>query len=343
MGKGKKTSQRPTSRAKPTGSILIRLSLFLAVVILAIIGVFATYFFSVLSRPAIFKDDVIVIPSGAGAVVISARLNNKGIRHPFWVIQLETLRRGKGYVPKAGEFTLPEGTSLKTALDIFNKGSVIQHSLTFPEGWTSRQILAVIDGDERLSGEVTPLPAEGTMLPETYFFTRGVDRNLLVNRLQEAQEASFAILWSERQSNLPLKNIAEAIVLASIVEKETGRADERPKVASVFINRLRAGMRLQSDPTVLYGLEQAGEGVAILLRRHLKHDSPWNTYQHRGLPPTPIANPGQASMEAVLNPAETEFFYFVADGKGGHRFAKTLAEHQKNVRDYRKIQRTKSP
>jgi UPF0755 protein len=320
------------------------LSLIAAVLILAGGSVVAVYFFSVLTRPAIFADDAsVVIPSGAGQVVISAVLNRKGIDHPLWVMRIEEWRRGDAYLPKAGEFALPKETSLEAAMDIIHDGKSIQHDITIPEGWTSAQIIEAIHNDERLNGVISPLPSEGSMLPETYFFTRGTDRNVLVDRLRQEQELIFALLWTERQDDLPFSTMDEAIVLASIVEKETGLDRERPQVASVFINRLRAGMRLQSDPTTLYGLVRAGLTVGTLKSTHLKHPSPWNTYRHKGLPPTPIANPGRASMRAVLNPADTDFFYFVADGQGGHKFAKTLAEHQKNVRNWRKIKNAKSP
>ena len=290
-----------------------------------------------LNRPGRHAEDVaVIIPPGAGRVVISARLNAAGIGHSVWVYHLEEWRRGAGFVPKAGEFLLPQGASLASALDIIHQGKSIQHSLTIPEGWTSVMVVNAINDDTRLDGVLTPLPAEGGLLPETYFFTRGADRNDLLERMMQAREIRFATLWSERQQGLPFTSLEEAVVLASIIEKETGLAGERGLVASVFVNRLRKGMKLQSDPTVLYGMEQAGEGVKTLLRRHLDHPSPWNTYRHKGLPPTPICNPGVESLKAALNPPESPYFYFVADGKGGHAFAETLDEHNRNVRAWRK-------
>ncbi|MCE2517046.1 MAG: endolytic transglycosylase MltG [Alphaproteobacteria bacterium] len=306
-------------------------------VILATMAVAAVYVSSVLTRPGVGADTTIIITPGDGRVVISAKLNSRGIDHPIWVMRLEELMRAEDYVPKAGEFALPAGTSLTAAMDIIHQGASIQHNLTIPEGWTSRQVVDALYNDDRFAGVITPLPAEGTILPETYFFTRGASRNAMVIRLQQSQELAFAALWADRQKDLPFTTLNEAIVLASIVERETGISGERGKVASVFINRLRDGMRLQSDPTVLYGLAQAGEAVEELKRSHLKHPSPWNTYRHHGLPPTPIANPGRASLAAVLNPDDTDFYYFVADGTGGHKFAKTLKEHNRNVRAWRKI------
>ena len=327
--------------APPPRNRLVRLSLLTVIAMLAGMAVAAVYVSSVLTRPGVTQDTTVIINPGDGRVVISAALNARGIEHPQWVMRLEELMRGDAYLPKAGEFALPLGTSLTQAMDIIHDGASIQHNLTVPEGWTTRQVVDALYGDDRFEGVITPLPREGTLLPETYFFTRGADRNAMVVRLQQSQELAFAALWADRQDDLPLASLDEAIVLASIVEKETGLSAERGKVASVFINRLRKGMRLQSDPTVLYGLAQAGEAVAVLKRSHLKHPSPWNTYRHHGLPPTPIANPGRDSLAAVLNPEQTEFFYFVADGRGGHNFAKTLKEHNRNVRAWRKIRDSK--
>jgi len=309
--------------------------LFLTVFLLTIFGLTGAgiYVHSILHRPAIFNEDqAVIIKPGDGRAAISARLNSVGIEHPMLVMRLEEIRRGRNYLPKAGEFALPKGTSLSSAMDIIHDGQSIQHQFTAPEGWTSTEITAALFADDRLTGAITPQPAEGTLLPETYAFTRGTERSAVIIRMQSLQEMRFAELWAGRQKNLPIQSLEDAIILASIVEKETGLAAERNKVASVFINRLKAGMRLQSDPTVLYGLRQAGEDVTSLLRRHWEHNSPWNTYRIQGLPITPICNPGEASLQAVLQPEETGYYYFVADGKGGHAFAKTLGEHNRNVR-----------
>lgn len=331
------TETPETAEKKPARGCLRRVFGFLLLLAaLAVVAGWMTYD-AQLNRPGRNAAPVaVIIPPGAGRVVISARLNSAGISHSPWVYQAEELRRGRSFVPKAGEFRLPAGASLADALDIIHDGQSIQHSLTIPEGWTSTMVAAAITADDRLEGRLTPLPAEGEVLPETYFFTRGADRNQLLARMMEAREISFASLWAERQPGLPFTTLDEAVVLASIIEKETGLASERGLVASVFVNRLRKGMKLQSDPTVLYGMAMAGDGVEKLLRRHLDHNSPWNTYRHKGLPPTPICNPGEASLRAALNPAESPYFYFVADGRGGHAFAETLAEHNRNVRAWRK-------
>ncbi len=211
---------------------------------------------------------------------------------------------------------------------------------TLAEGLTSHEIVALVEQAEALEGAVEAVPSEGSLLPETYHYARGDRRGDLVVRMSRARDELLRVLWPGRAPNLPVATPEHAVVLASIVEKETGVAGERPLVASVFVNRLQKGMRLQSDPTVVYGLT-GGTGPLgrALTRKDLQAPSPNNTYLNRGLPPGPIANPGRAALEAVLNPAQTAFLYFVADGSGGHAFAKTLAEHNRNVAKWRKFQK----
>ena len=299
-------------------------------------ALFGLWYYSELHRSGDSVAQQIIIPAGAGRVEISAILNRNGIPHSRWVFMLEALRRGADWLPKAGEFSFPPQASLSQALDIIVKGDAVQHSFVVIPGLTSEEIANAMIADSRLEGELAPLPPEGRLLPETYFFIRGADRNDMMVRIMGAGEVAFAHLWAEREQDLPLKSLEEALILASIIEKETAYADERGLVASVFINRLRAGMRLQSDPTVIYGLVKAGKKPEKLLRSHLKHESPWNTYRHKGLPPTPISNPSLASLYAALHPEESPFFYFVADGKGGHAFAKTLSEHNRNLQAWKK-------
>ncbi|XDZ64703.1 endolytic transglycosylase MltG [Alphaproteobacteria bacterium LSUCC0684] len=313
----------------------------LLLIVAAGAGALIIWFFSELHRPGVMKDsEIILVPEGAGRVVISALLERAGIPHNRWVMRIEERRRDKQYRPKAGEFILPPGASLSEAMDIIHEGKAIQHSFVIPEGWTSVEVTSALQDDARFSGNITPEIREGELLPETYFFTRGTDRNVFVERIRKAREIAFAEAWAERAEDLPYTSLDEAIILASIIEKETGLVEERGKVASVFVNRLRAGMRLQSDPTVLYGLFRSGRIVERLTRDHLKDPSPWNTYMQNGLPPTPICNPGLDSLNAALNPEETPFFYFVADGKGGHAFARTLAEHNRNVRAWRALRQS---
>jgi UPF0755 protein len=203
--------------------------------------------------------------------------------------------------------------------------------------------MAALEAAEGLTGPLPDPPPQGSLLPETYFFENGETRAAMLARMQKAMTDALAELWPQRAENLPFDTPEQAVVLASIVEKETGVAAERPQVASVFVNRLRRGMPLQSDPTVIFALTGGEADLGRpLLRADLQVDHPVNTYVVNGLPPTPIANPGRASLEAVLNPAETDFLYFVADGTGGHAFARTLAEHNRNVARWRAVQRGQS-
>jgi UPF0755 protein len=232
---------------------------------------------------------------------------------------------------------------MREAVALLTSGKTIVHRLTLPEGVMSAEAAALIAAAEPLVGEIGTIPPEGSLLPETYHFSRGDTRSDLIARMQAAQDEVLAELWPTRSDDLPFDTRREAVILASIVEKETGVAEERPLVASVFINRLRKEMRLQSDPTVVYGLTD-GEGPLgrALTRADLEIATPYNTYLIDGLPPGPIANPGRASLAAVLSPAESEYLYFVADGSGGHAFAKTLTQHNRNVANWRKIRRDRA-
>jgi len=225
-------------------------------------------------------------------------------------------------------------------LDTLIEGDAILYSVTIPEGWTSLQTVERLRATDELTGELTEIPPEGSLMPDTYRFARNTSRSDIIARMRTAQEEFLNKVWPTRDADLPIETKEEALILASIVEKETGLADERSKVAGVFINRLRKGMRLQSDPTIIYGLVggRASLGRPIY-RSEIVKETPYNTYVIKGLPPTPIANPGRAAIEAVLRPQETDAIYFVADGTGGHAFATTLAEHNRNVAQWRKIER----
>lgn len=308
-----------------------RIAVFLAIAAGLIAVILFIWVETILARPSQQAADIILeIKRGDGRVVISQRLNQIGIIHHPFVYQIEEWRRGNTYNPRAGEYVFPKGVNLAEAMDIIHAGKAVQHSITIAEGLSARQVVDIILADHRLDGELSAIPDEGSLLPETYFFLRHADRNALIKRMQASQEIHFSEIWAERHDDHIITNIQDAVILASIVEKETGRSGERALVASVFLNRLKKGMRLQSDPTVIYGLEQAGIEVDQL-HKQLKHDSPWNTYVINGLPKTPIANPGLASFRAVIHPAISDYYYFVADGKGGHRFAKTYEEHKANI------------
>ena len=286
-------------------------------------------------------DHVLEIPRGAGSYAISKQLSQIGLKHPPIVYRLEAWRRGQAYRPKAGEYRFSADGNLAAAMDILHEGQAVQHNITIAEGLTSREIVGLLRGDARLSGAIATIPPEGSLLPETYAFLRHTARADLISRMQSAQEIALAELWATRPQRHKghkghiLKNLREAIILASIVEKETALDGERGLVAQVFLNRLEAGMRLQSDPTTHYALARDGVAVKTLSRADLRYDSPWNTYQYKGLPPTPISNPGVASVQAVLTPPDGDYLYFVADGKGGHRFAKTYDEHKANIKRWK--------
>ncbi|MFV3127730.1 endolytic transglycosylase MltG [Niveispirillum sp. KHB5.9] len=283
-------------------------------------------------------DTAIVIPRGAGVQGIAQKLAEGGVvRHSVEVLAASRLR-GDGARLKAGEYLFPAGTSVKGALDLIISGKVIVHRVTVPEGLTSWQIVERLRGEARLAGDVTAIPAEGTLLPETYQFLRDDARTDLLARMSVDMEKALDRLWAERDPDLPLKSKQEAVILASIVEKETGVAAERPRVAGVFVNRLRIGMRLQSDPTIIYVLSDGrGQIDRDLTRADWKLESPYNTYVLAGLPPGPIANPGLLSLQAVLKPEAHRYIYFVADGTGGHAFAETLEEHNRNVVKWRRV------
>jgi UPF0755 protein len=239
---------------------------------------------------------------------------------------------------KAGEYEFTSGVSAIETLEMLAQGKIVKRRLTIPEGLTSAEVAALVRDAPALDGDVGPVPANGSLLPDTYFYSHSDRRSELIERMRRAMTQSVKQLWDERAPDLPLSSPRDVIVLASIVEKETAREQERPRVAAVFLNRLRLGMRLQADPTVLYALtaEAGGKLDRPLMHADLTIDSPYNTYKVKGLPPEPINNPSQASLRGVTQPERTADLYFVADGRGGHVFAQTLADHNRNVVLYRR-------
>ncbi len=299
-----------------------------------------------LSPSPITENKIVIIAPGAGLTGIAEQLSYDQIVTDKWVFIAATVISGKQTKLKAGEYEFGAHVKMREVLRKLAKGEIVNRSVTVREGLTSYQVIQLINQTEKLSGApITDIPAEGTLLPETYQFVSGDTRQDLVARMQKDMADTLASLWALRAKDLPITTPEEAVTLASIVEKETGVEVERRRVAGVFINRLKTGMKLQTDPTVIYALtkgmpEDDGKGPLgrRLLRKDLENtDSPYNTYMYAGLPPGPIANPGKASLVAVLNPEQHEFIYFVADGKGGHVFAKTANEHEQNVVDWRKI------
>ncbi|WP_375207897.1 endolytic transglycosylase MltG [Hyphococcus sp.] len=294
-------------------------------------------------KPGPAREDVIVLlPQGSAVSTIAHQLEDEGvIEHPEIFIAAVRIKGVQSDI-KAGEYNIPARSSVMEIIDQLREGKSILHYFTAPEGRTTAQIIRLLNENEVLEGEITIEPGEGELLPETFAFTRGETRDNLVRRMMKDQDALIDALWDDRALELPFSTPEEAIILASIVEKETGLPEERPRIAAVFVNRLKKGMRLESDPTIIYGLTQ-GEPLGRGLRlSELRKETPYNTYVIRGLPPTPIANPGEASIEAVLNPAETEDLFFVADGTGGHAFAATLREHNANVAAWRKVERERA-
>lgn len=281
-----------------------------------------------------------VIEKGTGLKAIARQLEGNGIIDDARVFEIGARLSDEDGPLRAGEFVFPAGASARTVLSIIRSGKTHLRRLTVAEGLTSTQIVERIKSLDGLRGEIhAPIPAEGSLLPETYYFSYGDERQDVLVRMEKEMASLLATLWLERASDLPLKTPQQALILASIVEKETGVADERAHIAGVFINRLRKGMRLQSDPTVSYGITLGKTPMdRPLTRADLKEKTPYNTYTIYGLPPGPIANPGRAAIKAVLHPAETDDLYFVADGTGGHAFAKTLEEHNRNVRKWRTLQ-----
>ncbi|MBN8530700.1 MAG: endolytic transglycosylase MltG [Alphaproteobacteria bacterium] len=283
----------------------------------------------------------VILPKG-GVQGTAATLSESGVVAWPLAFKIVAVASGQHKKLKAGEYIFEPGMSPKDVLGKLVRGEVVIRKFTVPEGLSAWEVVERLKAEAAMTGEITALPQEGSLLPETYHFAYGDDRAALLARMAQDHEKTLNALWASRQENLPWKTPAEAVIAASIVEKETGHVEERDRVASVFANRLRIGMKLQSDPTVIYGIT-SGKGPLgrDLTRADLERDTPYNTYTREGLTPGPIANPGKASLEAVLNPPVTKDLYFVATGQGDgrHFFAESLEEHNRNVTRYRLTQR----
>ncbi|WP_395664415.1 endolytic transglycosylase MltG [Methylocella sp.] len=330
----------PPSRRRPIMSAVSGFLSFLLIVALAgVLGV--VWSEQRIKAPGpLAADKVLYIVPGTDLPEIIGELDRQGVIDSPFLFNVALLVEGKRSKVKAGEYLFKQGASLREVMDTLVSGKQVLHAITIPEGLTSLQIVERLLESDVLTGEVRETPKEGSLMPDTYKVTRGWSRGDLLKKMQDDQKKAVDQIWAKRTSNLPLHSPYEMVILASIVEKETGKADERPRVASVFMNRLSKRMRLQSDPTIVYGLV-GGKGTLGrgITRSELERPTPYNTYTIDGLPPGPIANPGRAALEAVANPSRTQDLYFVADGTGGHVFSETLGQHSRNVQRWRQIER----
>jgi UPF0755 protein len=316
----------------------------ITLLIILMIGAGTVYYYGrqILESPGPLQEDKVVnIPARAGKRDIAEVLQREGVINvnPWYFIGgVLALKASQDLKP--GEYQFQKNASLRDVIGTIVEGKVVQHSVTIPEGLTSEQIVARLSDNDIFTGSVREIPREGTLLPETYKFPRGTPREQVIQRMQQAQKRVLAEIWERRNPDVPLRSPDQLITLASIVEKETGKADERSRVAAVYVNRLRQKMKLQSDPTIIYGLV-GGKGTLgrPIKRSEITQPSPYNTYVIDGLPPGPIANPGRASLEAAANPARTRDLFFVADGSGGHAFTETYDQHQKNVAKLRSMEK----
>lgn len=336
----------PPKRSRKARSQLViflnfLMTLTVTVFVIAVAGFY--YVMSAYQEPGPLQANVnFVVRNGAGLNEIANNLERSGVVTDSRIFRYVTATYlDENETLKAGEYEIKAKASMKEIMDLLKSGKSILYAISFPEGLSVKQMFKRLAEDPVLEGELpAELPAEGALRPDTYKFSRGTKRDEIISQMIAAQQKVIDQVWEKRDPDLPLKSKLELVTLASIVEKETGKPDERAHVASVFYNRLQKGMRLQSDPTIVYGLF-GGDGKPAdrpIFQSDLKKETPYNTYVVKGLPPGPIANPGREALEAVANPWRTKDLYFVADGTGGHVFAATLEEHNANVKKWRKIE-----
>lgn len=340
-----KGPDKPRKRRAHQNQVFVFFQFFFSLFVFAMLGLLATAYFGAKQFNApgpLVQETTYTVPPGATLGQVAGALEQRGIISNSTVFEMAARASGQTNRIKTGEFLFEPQMSMRGVLDVIVSGRAIEYSVTIVEGMTVLKALERIAANEALAG---PMPQEalpeGALLADTKSFPRGTERTEVVRRLREAQAELVAEIWETRQPDLPLADMNAFVTLASIVEKETGVGGERPLVASVFVNRLRQGMRLQSDPTIIYGIF-GGEGKPSdrpIYRSDIDTPTDYNTYTIDGLPPGPIAIPGRAALEAVANPAETDYLFFVADGTGGHAFARTLDEHNENVRKWREIER----
>jgi UPF0755 protein len=336
----------PPRRSRASrNQFVVFLNFILSAVILAVLAAGAAVYFGKREfegRGPTSVDQTFLVKPNTGVQEIADQLERRGLISDARIFRMGVRAFGNDSALKAGEYEIKAGASMRDVMELLKSGKSVMYSLTIPEGLTVEQALQRVAEHEVLIGDMpATLPPEGSLATDTQRFTRGATRQQIIDKMLAHQKQMVEEIWQRRAPGLPLADINAFVTLASIVEKETGRADERSRVAAVFVNRLKKKMRLQSDPTILYGLF-GGKGRPAdrpIYQSDIDKPTPYNTYQINGLPPTPIANPGRAALEAVANPSQTDDLYFVADGTGGHVFAKTLEEHNGNVARWRAVQK----
>jgi len=332
--------KRPSRRARHP-LIIAGNAIFSIILILAVAGGVAwSYGKHKFETPGpLDREKLVNIPKGLGLRDIADLLARENVIEQPWVFIGGVLVLKAKDDMKYGEYKFAKQVTLREAIETIIEGKVVQHAFTIPEGLTSEQIVTRLAEVDFLAGNIREIPKEGTLLPETYSFPRGATREQVIQRMQTAHRRALQEIWERRSADLPVKTPEALVTLASIVEKETGRPDERSRVAAVFVNRLRQRIKLQADPTIIYGLV-GGKGTLgrPIMRSEIEQPTPYNTYVIEGLPPGPIANPGRASLEAAANPARTKEIYFVADGTGAHAFAENLSQHQQNIAKLRQFE-----
>ncbi len=341
---GEPIARLPELGVKRRRSTLLRLlgSWFAWLLVFAVVfGAIAGWSYFVFTAPGpLTADKVYEINKSMDRPSLALALQDQGIVSDARIFSAAAaVNAWRGGRLKPGEYLFKAGMTMQDALSMITAGRVITYKLSIPEGLTAQMVVDRLGDQKELDGPVPPAPAEGSIMPDTYVFRRGLTREKLLSDMQDAQTKLIDELWAKKPTDSILKSKEEMVTLASIVEKETGVPEERPIVASVMINRLKQHMRLQSDPTVIYAITQGKTKLdRPISKADLDADNPYNTYKIDGLPPGPIANPGRAALEAVLNPANTNYLYFVANGSGGHAFAATLEEHNANVKKWRGLE-----
>lgn len=311
------------------------------------------FFYSAVTRAGpSTSETAFLVERGANGASIAAELQEQNLITDALLFRVANRLFSNGEPLQAGEYNIPAGASVKQIVEMISGGDALQHAITFPEGITIDGVMRVLESSDVLTGDMPEAPPEGSVLPDTYHVQRGMTRAALLQQMRDAHDRAVEEVWAGRAQNLPISTPEELVILASIVERETGIAAERPVVAAVFVNRLRRPMRLETDPTIIYGVckmhpDRCRDGRLIdaqgnrrtIRASEIALDTGYNTYRIDGLPPTPISNPGRAALEATANPAQSNAIFFVADGTGGHIFAETLAEHNANVARWRVIER----